>query len=53
MLQVKYKGQFINVDDLEFLWEDHFDESYEGDIYDFIGSKTSDAVGEALAGESW
>ena len=25
----------------------------QSDIYDFIGSKTSDAVDEALAGEGW
>lgn len=51
--EVKYKGQIINLNDIEVTWTDHFGEVMTGTIEDYGYSERSDAWSECEAGEGW
>ena len=51
--EVYYKGEFVNLDDIEVIWSNHFGKEMKGTIEDYGFSEREDAWGEFEAGEGW
>ena len=51
--EVRYKGEIINLDDIEVTWNDHLGEEMKGTIENYGISKWDDAWAECEAGEGW
>ena len=51
--EIRYKGQVVNLNDIEITWTDHFGEVKRGDIEDYAWSEIDDAIVEHEAGEGW
>lgn len=51
--EVRYKGQIIDLKDIELTWTDHIGEVMNGTIEDYGSSERDDAWAECEAGEGW
>lgn len=51
--EVRYKGQKINLSDIEIVYTDHWGEKFTGSIEDYGISMANDAWAECEAGEGW
>ena len=53
MIEIKYKGEFIDSKDVEILWTDRFGEINRGSIEDFGYNTYREGYAEHEAGEGW
>lgn len=51
--EIRYKGQLINLNDIELVYSDCFGDLHTGSIEDYASDYASEEVGIALAGEGW
>ena len=51
--EVRYKGQKINLNEIEVVYTDHWGEEFTGDIEDYGRCEWNDAWAECEAGEGW
>ena len=51
--EIRYKGQIINLKDIELIWSDCFGDQHTGDIEDYASDYAAEEVAIALAGEGW
>ena len=51
--EIRYKGQVVNLNDIEITWTDHFGDVQSGNIEDYAWSSRNDAISEFSAGEGW
>ena len=53
IFEVRYKGQKINPDDIELVYDDCWGEKFTGSIEDYGTSMARGAWAECEAGEGW
>lgn len=53
MIEVRYKGQLIDIKDIEVTWTDCFGELHTDNIEDYASSYANEEIGRVEAGESW
>ena len=53
IFKVRYKGQKINPDDIELVYDDCWGEKFTGSIEDYGTSMARDAWAECEVGEGW
>lgn len=53
IFEVRYKGQKINLNDIELVFDDHWGEKFTGSIEDYGRTMAQDAWSECEAGEGW
>ena len=51
--EVRYKGEIVNLDDIEVTWSDYVGKEMKGTIDDYGISERDDAWAECEAGEGW
>ena len=51
--EVRYKGQKVDLKDIEVVYTDHWGEEFTGDIEDYGRCEWNDAWAECEAGEGW
>jgi hypothetical protein len=51
--EIFYKGQKINLKDIELTWSDRFGEMIRGTVEDFGIDNYQEGYAEAEAGEGW
>jgi hypothetical protein len=51
--EVRYKGQKVNLKDIEVVYTDYRGEEFTGDIEDYGRSEWHEAWAECEAGEGW
>jgi hypothetical protein len=51
--EILYKGQKINLKDIELTWSDRFGEMLRGTVEDFGIDNYQEGYAEAEAGEGW
>lgn len=53
VIQVKYKGEVIDINEVEVTWTNCFGSKYIGSIEDYASDYAAEQVGIAEAGEAW
>lgn len=53
IFEVRYKGQKIDLKDIELVFDDHWGEKFTGSIEDYGRSMAQEAWAECEAGEGW
>ena len=51
--QIKYKGEVINLDDVEVTWTDCFGYPHTGSIEDYASDYAEEQVAIEQSGEGW
>lgn len=53
MIEIRYKGNVIDANDVEILWTDRFGEINRGSIDDYGYDNYGEGFAECEAGEGW
>jgi hypothetical protein len=53
MIEIRYKGNIIDANDVEILWTDRFGEINRGSIEEYGYDNYSEGYAESEAGEGW
>lgn len=53
IIDVLYKGESVNVNDIKVVWTDWLGDVITGDIYDYGNDKFDEGFSQAESGEGW
>lgn len=53
IIDILYKGESININDIKVVWTDLFGNLNTGDIYDYGNDRFDEGYSESESGEGW